>query len=139
MGPALTRQNYDAYMSSIEHPQETLGGGRWPTKDITMEDAKKDMTGEEARAKERKSFTYAAVTLDGKRELECVYISPSRKQGYDATVRMWVTKERFDLGFEEELLGTAKKFLGEKWPFGKVAYLGKDISQADFRALPDKK
>ncbi len=139
LGPDLTKQDYEAYMSSIEHLQKTFGGGRWPTKDITLADARKDTEGEAARFKDRKSFTYAAISPDGSKEYGCVYIRPSRKEGYDATVTIWVTKEQFDKGFEDELLAAARKFLSEKWPFRKVAYIGKEISQADFRALPDKK
>lgn len=123
LGPALARHDYNAYMSSIEHLQKTFsGGGRWPNDKITMADAIKDVEGEEARFKARKSFTYAVLSLDGAKELGCVYISPSRKEGYDAAVRLWVTKAEFDKGLQPVVLKEVKAWLAKEWPFKNVLY-----------------
>ena len=138
LGPDLAEHDYAAYMSSIEHLQRTFGGGRWPNKDITMAEAVKDVEGEISRFHSRASFTYAVLSLDGSKELGCVYIKPSRKAGYDAQVSMWVTKEQLDAGLEPVLLNDTKQWLAAKWPFQKVAFPGREISQADWNALPNK-
>lgn len=123
LGPALARHDYDAYMSSIEHLQTTFSKStRWPNDKITMADAIKDVEGEEARFKARKSFTYAVLSLDGTKELGCVYISPSRKEGFDANVRIWVTKAEFDKGLQPKVLAEVKAWLARDWPFKNVSY-----------------
>ena len=139
LGPALAKQDYDAYMSSIEHLQKTFSGNdRWPTAKLTMDDQARDMAGEQSRFEARKSFTYSVLTLDGSRELGCVYISPSGKQGYDAMVRVWVTKDQFDKGFEATLIPAVKTWLAAKWPFGKVAWPKREIPSEEWNALPNK-
>jgi hypothetical protein len=139
LGPELARHDYEAYMSSIEHLQKTFSmSTRWPREGLTMEDALKDVEGEKARFDARRSFTYAVLTLDGARELGCVYISPSRKQGYDAVARVWVTKAEFDAGLEERLIPDVKQWLAAQWPFAKVAWVGREVSREAFAALPDK-
>lgn len=139
LSPAIVREDYEAYMSSIEHLRQTFSDGKWPSPGITMEEAMKDMQNEESRFVARKSFAYGVLTLDGKKELGSVYVRPSRKQGYDAVVTMWVTKEMFDRGFETQLYQDVKKWVATAWPFHKVAYPGKEISKADWAKLPDKK
>jgi len=123
LGPDLAKHDYDAYMSSIEHLQKTFSnGGRWPNDKITMADAVKDVEGEIARFNARKSFTYAVLSLDGTKELGCVYISPSRQEGHDARVRLWVTKAEFDKGLQPALLKEVKAWLAKDWPFKNVQY-----------------
>ena len=140
LGPDLAKQDYAAYMSSIEHLQKTFtNSDRWPHAKLTMDEAIADVKGEQERFQARKSFTYAVVTNDGSQELGCVYISPSRKEGYDATVRMWVTKAQFDKGLEQKLIPQVKSWLAKEWPFQKVAWVGREIPREQFSALPDKK
>jgi hypothetical protein len=123
LGPDLAKHDYDAYMSSIEHLQKTFSNStRWPNDKITMADAIKDVEGEIARFNARKSFTYAVLSLDGTRELGCVYISPSRKEGFDANIRLWVTKAEFDKGLQPVLLKEVKAWLASAWPFKNVSY-----------------
>ena len=122
LGPDLAKHDFDAYMSSIDHLRATFSSGNWPNDKITMADATKDVEGEIARFQARKSFTYAVLTPDGKRELGCVYISPSRQPGFDAQVRMWVTKAEFDKGFETKLRADMKAWVASAWPFKNVAW-----------------
>lgn len=128
LGPEVVKQDYDAYMSSIEHLRTTFSnGGNWPNKDITMADAMKDMENEAARFKARRSFAYAVLTLDGSKELGSVYVRPSKKPGYDAAVTFWVTKEQFDRGFEAELFPAIKAWMAKDWPFTKVEYPKREL------------
>jgi hypothetical protein len=138
LGPALVRQDYDAYMSSIEHLQKTFSNGKWPHENLTLEDALKDMDQEAARFKARESFAYGVLTLDGSRELGSVYVRPSRKKGYDAVVQLWVTKAEFDKGFDAELYRDVKAWVAAAWPFQSVAWPRREIPLEQWNALPDK-
>jgi hypothetical protein len=138
LGPDLAKQDYDAYMSSIEHLRTTFGGGRWPNAGITMADARKDVEGEKARFVARRAFTYAVLTPDGSKELGCVYIRPSRKAGYDAQVSMWVTKAQYDKGFDAALFKDMKAWIVKEWPFARVAFPNRDIPAEKWEALPNK-
>jgi len=122
LGPEIVKQDYEAYMSSIEHLQKTFTDGTWPNKNVTMADAIKDLEGEAALIKARKAFNYAVMTPDGKRELGCVYIGPSKVAGEDAQVRMWVTKAEFDKGLETQLRAEMKAWLAKAWAFKNVGW-----------------
>jgi hypothetical protein len=125
LGPKHAKLDYDAYMGSIEHIRANFSSGRWPTKDITMADAVKDVEGEAKRFAERKSFTYAVLTPDRKRELGCVYIQPSRTAGYGAQVRMWVVETEFKRGFQGRLETDVRQWLAAAWPFQKILFQNK--------------
>ncbi|WP_425517038.1 twin-arginine translocation pathway signal protein [Sphingobium xanthum] len=128
LGPALVKVDFDAYMSSIEHLQKTFTRSTsWPHKNISDDDAMKDMETEQARFEKRESFAYAVLTPDGSRERGSVYVSPSAVGGYDAVVRLWVTKAEYDAGFDAELYSWVTNWIKKDWPFAKVAYPGRAI------------
>lgn len=136
LGPALVQVDYEAYMSSIEHLQKTFTRSTaWPHAGLTAEDAMKDMENEQARFASRTSFAYAVLTPDGTRERGCIYIYPSTVPGYDAVVRMWVTRAEFDNGFDAELYAWAQGWVAAEWPFARVAYPGRAIDWASWDAL----
>ena len=136
LGPALVKIDYDAYMSSIAHLQKTFSRSTdWPHAGITAADAMVDMQTEQARFQKRESFAYAVLTPDGRRERGSVYVSPSRVAGYDAVVRLWVTKADFDAGFDAELYAWVQSWVRTKWPFAKAAYPGRAIDWATWDAL----
>jgi YVTN family beta-propeller protein len=83
------------------------------------------------------AFAYGILTADKKLEVACVYINPSPKQGYDATVRFWVTTQGADAKLEPALEAAVREWVKAKWPFKKVAYPGRDISMSEWNALPD--
>ncbi len=129
LGPELVQVDYDAYMSSIEHLQQTFTRSTsWPTADISDEAAMQDMLNEERRFQNRESFAYAVLTPDGTRERGCVYVQPSNKTGHDAVVKLWVTKAEYDAGFDEELYAWTVNWIAEEWPFAQVAYPGRAIA-----------
>lgn len=136
LGPSLVKVDFDAYMSSIEHLQQTFTRSTsWPHKDISAADAMRDMETEQARFQARKSFAYAVLTPDGGRELGCVYVYPSPVPGYDAEVRLWVTKAQYDAGFDAELYRWVTEWIRSDWPFAKAAYPGRAISWAEWDAM----
>jgi hypothetical protein len=136
LGPALVKIDYDAYMSSIEHLQKTFTrSSDWPTVTIIDADAMKDMETEAARFQKRQSFAYGVLTPDGRRERGSVYVSPSPIPGYDAVVRLWVTKAEHDAGFDAKLYAWVTDWVRTKWPFARVAYPGRAIDWASWDAL----
>jgi hypothetical protein len=136
LGPELVKLDFDAYMSSIEHLQKTFTRStNWPHKDVSDADALLDMQTEQARFDNRESFAYAVLTPDGSRERGCVYVYPSTVEGYDAVVRMWVTKAEYDAGFDAELYEWATNWVQADWPFEKVAYPGRAIGWDSWDAI----
>ena len=136
LGPDLVKVDFEAFMSSIEHLQKSFTRSTgWPTADISDKDAMQDMENEQARFAGRKSFAYGVLTPDGNRERGSVYVSPSPIQGYDAVVRMWVTKAEYDAGFDAELYDWVAHWIETDWPFEKVAYPGRAMEWADWDAL----
>jgi hypothetical protein len=131
LGPEVVKLDFDAYMSSIEHLQKTFSRSTsWPRQGITDADAMLDMQNEQSRFASRRSFAYAVLTPDGTRERGSVYVSPSPVVGYDAVVRMWVTKADHDAGFDAELYRWVTGWIQEDWPFKRVAYPGRAIAWA---------
>lgn len=128
LGPDLVRIDFDAYMSSIDHLQKSFTRStQWPHPGITAADAMRDMETEQARFRARRSFAYAVLTPDGRRERGSVYVSPSPVPGYDAVVRLWVTKAEYDAGFDAELYAWVTGWIRKDWPFARVAYPGRSI------------
>ncbi len=138
LGPDVVDLDYQAYMSSIEHLQETFTRStRWPHADISADDAMQDMLNEQQRFLSRESFAYAVLSKDGERELGCVYVRPVSKPGYgyEAEVALWVTKADYDAGFDAELYAWAQQWLEEQWPFEDVAYPGRAIEWSTWDQL----
>lgn len=140
LGPDLVKIDFEAYMSSVEHLQQTFTRSTdWPHAGISDADALLDMQTEAGRFARRESFAYSVLTPDGKRERGCIYVSPSPVAGYDAVVRIWVTKAEYDAGFDKALEAWAHGWIAAKWPFRKVAWPGRDIPWATWDALTAKK
>jgi hypothetical protein len=136
LGPDLAKTDLTAYMSSIDHLQKTFSRSTaWPHAGITDAEAMQDMTNEQARFKNRKSFAYAVLTPDGRRERGCVYVSPSPVEGYDATVRMWVTQDEYNAGFDAKLYAWVNAWMKKEWPFAKVVYPGRSIDWGTWDSL----
>jgi hypothetical protein len=137
LGPDVAALDYTAYMGSMDHIH-TIMGASWPKPTITLDDQAKDMAGEKAQWDARKGFSFAVLTPDGSKELGCFYLRQSNKAGYDAVATLWAIQEQFDKGFEDKLYKDMKVWVAKAWPFQKVAWPGREISQADWRALPRK-
>lgn len=135
LGPDLTKRDFDAYMSSIEHLQKTFSRSTgWPHAGITDAEALADMEGEQASFTSRRSFAYSVLTPDGKRERGCIYVSPSPIPGHDAMVRLWVTKADYEAGFDAELYAWVVQWMRSDWPFANVAYPGRAIDWSTWDA-----
>ncbi|MGN6358073.1 MAG: twin-arginine translocation pathway signal protein [Novosphingobium sp.] len=136
LGPEVVKLDFAAYMSSIQHLQQTFSRStRWPREGITDAEAMQDMLSEQARFEKRSSFAYAVLTPDGRRERGCVYVYPSKVPGYDAMVTLWVTKAEYDAGFDGELYKWVTGWMRTAWPLQRIAYPGRSIAWAEWDAL----
>jgi len=128
-------KDYDAVMTSVEHLLKTTPfgpGQKWP-KGLTLEQNLIDLGWHQKESQMRTSFAYTVMNLDESECLGCIYIDPTVKLGYDAKVFLWVRQSQIELGLDEYLFKTVKKWMAEKWPFKKVAYPGRDINWADWK------
>lgn len=122
-------KDYDAVMTSIDHLQGVFGPtSSWPAKDLTLEQDLIDLAWHHKEFQRRSSFAYTVVALDESQVIGCLYIYPTTKLDYEATVTMWVRSSVLDQGMDDILYSTVKKWLEEEWPFNKVAYPGREIS-----------
>jgi hypothetical protein len=133
-------KDYDAVMSSVDHLQATysaISGGTWP-EGLTLEDDLIDLAWHQREFTIRSSFAYTVMAPDETRCLGCIYINPTVRQGYDAMVMLWVRASELETGLDRELYETVKSWIDDAWPFENVAYPGREIAAADWRALPEK-
>ena len=136
LGPDVVEQDYAAYMSSIEHLQQTFTRSTgWPHAGLTLADSMVDMETEAARFAARESFAYGVLTPNGQHELGSVYVRPSPVPEYDAVVMLWVTKAQYDAGFDAVLYDWVRDWVAQEWPFAKVAYPGRGIDWDQWDAL----
>jgi len=120
-------KDYDAVMSSIDHLQGVFGeNSKWPSKDLTIEQDRKDLEWHQNEFLSRSSFTYTVMNLDETLCLGCVYIFPSRSEEFDADVYMWVRRSEYDKGLDPILFNTVKDWIRDQWPFTRVQYPGRE-------------
>jgi virginiamycin B lyase len=126
--PEILKQDYAALA--------TLGGRKGPQSSTIDEDY-----GEVKRHRwefqHQTAFAYGILTADRTEEVACVYVNPSKKVGYDATVRIVVTEHGAQLNLLPKLQAEVKTWVKTKFPFTKVAYPGVDMPMAEWNALPE--
>ena len=132
-------KDYDAVMTSREHLWEQFGQAwGWPPEDLTLEQDLIDLASHQKEAQRRSSFAYAVMRPDERVQLGCVYIVPAHKQGFDAAAALWVRASEVPGGLDEELYGTVRRWLAERWPFTRVAWPGRELAWDHYDALPDQ-
>jgi hypothetical protein len=132
-------KDYDAVMTSREQLWEQFGQAwGWPPEDLTLEQDLIDLAWHQKEAQRRSSFAYVVMRPDERVQLGCVYIVPSHKQGFDAAVATWVRASEVPGGLDEELYGTVRGWLAERWPFTRVAWPGRELPWEAYDALPDR-
>lgn len=131
--------DFAAVMSSIEHLQEVWPGSGWPSEEMTLRENLVDLGWHQREFLNRTSFAYTVVALDESRVLGCVYISPTRKRGYDAEVYLWVRASELSNGLDPNLHAAVKQWLDEKWAFSNPGLPGRDIDWASWEALSYEK
>ena len=128
-------KDYDAVMTSIDHLQKMYPLSSWPAKDLTFEQDLIDLGWHQKEFQIRSSFAYTVVSIDESKVLGCLYINPTTKGDYDATISMWVRSSMLDQGLDAILYSLVKDWIKEDWPFKKVAYPGREISWEEWKSL----
>jgi hypothetical protein len=128
-------KDYDAVMTSIEHLNKMYPTSSWPKKDLTFEQDLIDLGWHQKEFQMRSSFAYTIVSIDENQVLGCLYINPTTKGDYDASITMWVRASEVDNGLDSILFDSVKKWILEDWPFQKVAYPGREISWEQWKQM----
>jgi hypothetical protein len=124
-------------MSSVEHLRTVWPASGWPL-GLTLEQNLIDLGWHHKEFQSRRSFAYTVVRPDESAVIGCVYIDPARKIGYDAEVFLWARSSGLAGGLETRLDAAVRQWLQSRWPFGAVAFPGRDIGWEAWRALPQK-
>jgi hypothetical protein len=66
-----------------------------------------------------------------------VYIDPPEKIGADAEISWWVIDELVAGPVESALDELVPRWIAEEWPFERPRYVGRDLTWAQWLALPD--
>ena len=128
-------KDYDAVMTSIEHLRKMYPNSGWPTKELTFEQDLIDLGWHQKEFQTRRSFAYTAVSLDERQVIGCLYINPTTKGDYEASITMWIRTSMLDKGLDKILFDTVKRWIAKDWPFKKVAYPGREITWEEWRLL----
>ncbi|WP_327067957.1 N-acetyltransferase [Kitasatospora sp. NBC_01250] len=134
---ADTEIDYPAVMGSRERLWSVYGPAwGWPAATMTYEADRADLARHEAEIAAHQSFNYALLDTAETALLGCVYIDPPEKPGSDAEISWWVVDELVGGEIEAALDALVPSWIGADWPFAQPRCLGRDISWADWLALP---
>lgn len=131
-------KDFDAVMSSVDHCRTIWPGGKWPL-GLTLEQNLIDLGWHQKEFQTRRSFAYTVVKPDESRVVGCVYVEPTRKQGYDAEVYLWARQSELAGGLEARLHAAVKAWIASRWPFKAAGFPGREIAWDAWRAIPEEK
>jgi hypothetical protein len=122
LGPQHNADDFDAWMSSIDHIRATpgFGSGRWPDPGMTAEQNLGDLRRHAEDFARRQGFTYTVLEGGSGRIIGCVYIYPSKDADGAADVSSWVRADRADL--DVPVHDAVSAWLEDAWPFAAVSY-----------------
>lgn len=134
---ADTPLDYPAVMGSRERLWTIFGPAwGWPRATMTYEDDRVDLLRHELEIAAHQSFNYALLDEAETALLGCVYIDPPEKQGADAEISWWVVDDLVGGEVERVFDAFVPEWIAADWPFARPRYLGRDITWADWLALP---
>lgn len=129
-------KDYDAVMSSVEHLQGVFGpDSTWPSPDLSFEQDLIDLGWHQKEFQIRSSFAYTVVTLDESRVIGCIYIFPTGKGDFDASITMWVRADVVADGYDSLLFNSVKDWIAADWPFKNPAYPGRTTPWESWSSL----
>jgi hypothetical protein len=89
---------------------------------LTLEQNLIDLGWHQVEFQRRSSFTYTVMSTEGSRCLGCVYVYPSRTEGVDADIHLWVRGEEQETGLDAHLYQAVLRWIDDAWCFKQVAY-----------------
>jgi hypothetical protein len=111
--PEILLQDYEALMHAA---------GRQTPSSITRAEDYGELKRHRWEFRHLTSFAYGILTQDGADEVACVYVNPSKKQGYDASVRFLMTERGLKENLQPVLEQKVREWIESRWPFARVAY-----------------
>jgi RimJ/RimL family protein N-acetyltransferase len=108
----------------------------WPPATMTREQDLDDLAHHEAEIEAHESFNYALFDAAETELLGCVYIDPPQKVGADAEISWWVVDALAGGPVEATLDAAVPAWVARDWPLDRPRYVGRDLSWADWLALP---
>jgi hypothetical protein len=130
--------DYPAVMGSQPRLWSIFGPAwGWPPASMTYQQDREDLARHEAEIASRRSFNYALFDDQETALLGCVYIDPAEKQGADAEICWWVADGQVGTGLQRALDALVPRWIAAAWPFTQPRYIGRELSWADWLALPD--
>ncbi|MFC8448290.1 N-acetyltransferase [Kitasatospora sp. NPDC057223] len=133
-----TELDYPAVMGSRERLWSVYGEAwGWPPASMTYQQDFDDLVRHEREIAAHQSFNYALFDDAGTALLGCVYIDPPEKAGADAEISWWVVDDRVGTALQHDLDALVPRWIAEDWPFERPRHVGRDLSWADWLALPD--
>lgn len=123
--------DYRAVMSSVDIIKKTRGGS-WPSPELSFVEDQIDLGWHQREFKNKTSFAYTVMSVDGKECLGCLYLYPpgyrdETSKHADVDVSFWVTQAAYDKGLYVTLYKTLNDWLKSTWPFKKIIYTNKEI------------
>jgi hypothetical protein len=137
MGAADTEIDHPAVMGSRERLWSIYGDAwGWPPASMTVEQDRDDLAHHEREIAAHESFLYGLFEDDEAELLGCVYIDPPTKKGdVGAEVSWWVVDRLVGGDVERGLDALVPRWLAG-WPIARPRYVGRDLSWAEWNALP---
>lgn len=109
----------------------------WPPATMTAEQDREDLARHEEEIARHESFNYALLDADETELIGCVYIDPPEKAGADAEISWWVRDEYLGSDVESALDELVPRWIADEWPLQQPRYVGRDLTWAEWLALPD--
>jgi hypothetical protein len=129
-------KDFAAVVDSADRLRGLFGpDSAWPD-GVTMDEDLIDLAWHQREFSIRHSFAYTVMAADESRCLGCMYIFPSDRRGYEATVFYWVRSGPDAEVRDADLGRRVRDWLATRWPFATVAYPGRDVPWDAWRALP---
>jgi len=139
MGAADTGIDFPAVMGSRERLWAIYGPAwGWPPATMTPEQDREDLAHHERDIAAHASFLYGLFAEDEAELLGCVYVDPPEKAGgADAEVSWWVVDALVGSAVERALDAFVPRWLAARWPLRAPRFVGRDLTWAEWLALPD--
>lgn len=133
-----TEIDYPAVMGSRERLWAQYGPAwGWPVADMTVEADRADLARHEREIAAHESFNYALLNLPETELFGCVYLDPPERAGADAEISWWVVDDLVGTALEDALDLLVPRWVERVWPFEKPRYPGRDLTWAEWVALPE--
>lgn len=129
--------DYPAVMGSRQRLWSIYGQAwGWPPEWMTLAQDREDLAHHEAEIEAHDAFNYALFDAAESQLLGCVYIDPPARTGADADISWWVVDRLVDSHVERALDDFVPRWVATRWPLSAPRYVGRDLSWAQYLALP---